>query len=200
MKLYDLKLSGNCYKVRLFLSLLKIKYELIPVDFMAGEHKSPEFLQLNPWGQIPVLKDDSLVLRDSQAILVYLARKYGGETWLPSDAAEIAQVVQWLSTAANEIARGPNDARLNKKFGFNIDLQAAQQKTESILNIIEPHLDRHHWLALDRPTVADIACFPYIALAPEGDVMLDKYPAINRWCDRIKQLPGFITMPGIESN
>ncbi len=199
MKLYDLKLSGNCYKVRLFLSLLEIEYELIPVDFMAGEHKSPEFLQLNPWGQIPVLEDDGLVLRDSQAILVYLATKYGDKTWLPNDAAEMAQVVQWLSTAANEIARGPNDARLNKKFGFNIDLKTAQQKAESILNIIEPHLDRHQWLALERPTIADIACFPYIALAPEGGVMLDKYPAIKQWCDRIKQLSGFITMPGIEN-
>lgn len=199
MKLYNLKLSGNCYKVRLFLSLLEIEYELVPVDFMAGEHKSPEFLQLNPWGQIPVLEDDGLILRDSQAILVYLAKKYGNEAWLPNDAIGMAQVVQWLSTAANDIARGSNDARLNKKFGFAIDLQAAQQKAETILEIIERHLNQHQWLALEHPTIADIACFPYIALAPEGGVSLDKYPAIARWCDRIKQLPGFIAMPGIES-
>lgn len=199
MKLYDLKLSGNCYKVRLFLSLLEIEYELVPIDFMAAQHKSPEFLRLNPLGQIPVLEDDGLILRDSQAILVYLAKKYDGEAWLPGDAAGMARVTQWLSTAANEIARGPNDARLNKKFGFAVDLKTAQQKAESILDIIELHLEKHRWLALDRPTIADIACFPYIALAPEGGVMLDKYAAINRWCDRIKQLPGFITMPGIET-
>lgn len=160
MKLYDLELSGNCYKVRLFLSLLEIDYELLPVDFKAGQHKSSQFLQLNPLGQIPVLEDEGLILRDSQAILVYLAKKHGGETWLPNDAAGMARVTQWLSTAANEIARGPNDARLNKKFGFAIDLKTAQQKVESILNIIERHLARHQWLALERPTIADLACFP----------------------------------------
>ena len=197
MKLYDLELSGNCYKIRLFLSLLDIKYELVTVDFMAEQHKSSEFMQLNPMGQIPVLEDDDLILRDSQAILVYLAKKHGGEAWFPSDPAGMAQVTQWLSTAVNEIARGPADARLNKKFGFAIDLEAAQQKAESILNIIEQHLNQHQWLAHNRPTIADIACFPYIALAPEGGVMLDKYSAINQWCDRIKKLPNFIEMPGI---
>ncbi len=197
MKLYDLELSGNCYKIRLFLSLLNIEYELVSVDFMGGQHKSPEFLQLNPLGQIPVLEDDGLILRDSQAILVYLAKKHGGEAWFPSDALGMAKVTQWLSIAANEIARGLNDARLNKKFGLAVDLELAQQKAESILTIIEQHLNQHQWLALDRPTIAEIACFPYIALAPEGGVMLDKYPAINQWCDRIKKLPLFIEMPGI---
>lgn len=197
MKLYDSERSGNCYKVRLFLSLLNLKYELVTVDLMAGQHKSPEFLQLNPLGQVPILEDNGLILRDSQAILVYLAKKYGGETWLPGDAAGMARVIQWLSTAANEIACGPGDARLSKKFGFAIDLKTAQQKAEAILNIIEQHLNQHQWLALNRPTIADIACFPYIALAPEGGVILDKYPAIERWCDRIKQLPGFVAMPGI---
>lgn len=197
MKLYDLELSGNCYKIRLFLSLMNVKYELVPVDFMAGQHKSPEFLQLNPFGQIPILEDDDLILRDSQAILVYLAKKHGGEAWFPSDAAGMAQVTQWLSTAANEIARGVADARLSKKFGFAIDLDAAQKKAESILNLIEQHLKQYQWLVLNRPTIADIACFPYIALAPEGGVIIDKYPAINQWCDRIKKLPLFIEMPGI---
>ncbi|MGB3695613.1 MAG: glutathione S-transferase N-terminal domain-containing protein [Spirulinaceae cyanobacterium] len=197
MKLHDLELSGNCYKIRLFLSLLDIKYELVSVDFMAGQHKSSEFLQLNPLGQIPVLEDDDLILRDSQAILVYLAKKYGGEAWFPSDSAGMAQVTQWLSIATNEIARSCNDARLNQKFGFAVDLEAAQQKAESILNIIEQHLKQRQWLALDRPTIADIACFPYIALSPEGGIFLDKYLAINQWCDRIKKLPLFMGMPGI---
>ena len=168
MKLYDLDVSGNCYKVRLLLSLLEVEYELVSVDFINGQHKSSEFLQLNLWGQIPILEKGSLVLRDSQAILVYLAREYGGEAWLPSDPQGMAEVTQWLSTAANEIARGPNDARLNQKFGIDIDLQIARQKAELILSIIEQHLTQHKWLALQRPTIADIACFPYIALAPEG--------------------------------
>ena len=197
MRLYDLEVSGNCYKIRLFLSILELKYELITIDFMAGEHKSPKFLRLNPFGEIPVLEDDGLILRDSQAILVYLARKYGGDSWFPASPEAMAQVTQWLSTAANEIARGPVDARRGKKFGFAVDLETAQQKTEFILNIFEQHLTQRQWLVLEQPTIADIACFPYIALAPEGGAMLDRYPAINRWCDRLKKIPNFIAMPGI---
>lgn len=200
MRLYNLEISGNCYKVRLFLSILELKYELVTINFMAGEHKSSKFLQLNPLGEIPVFEDDGLILRDSQAILVYLARKYGGDSWFPADPAKMAQVTQWLLTAANEIARGPADARRGKKFGFAIDLETAQQKTKSMLNIFEQHLTQYKWLAIEQPTIADIACFPYIALAPEGGLMLNRYPAINQWCDRLKKLPNFITMPGITVN
>ncbi|NET37799.1 MAG: glutathione S-transferase [Cyanothece sp. SIO1E1] len=197
IKLYDLVLSGNCYKIRLLLSLLKVEHELVPVDFMAGEHKSPEFRQLNPLGEIPVLVDGELVLRDSQAILVYLARKYGGETWLPMDPAGMGQVMQWLSIASHEIAQGPNSARLNQKFGYDIDLQMAQQKAHTIIQFFDEHLSKQHWLALGQPTIADLACFPYIALAPEGGVELDTYPAVNQWIERIKEIQGFVSMPGI---
>jgi glutathione S-transferase len=197
MKLHDLELSGNCYKVRLLLALLEIECELVPVNLMSGEHKSPSFLQLNPLGQVPVLEDEELILRDSQAILVYLTKKYDSEAWLPNTPREIAQIAQWLSTAANEIAHGPAAARVRKKFGFVGDLEMAQQKTEAILGIIEQHLSDRHWLVLERPTIADLACFPYIALAPEGGVLLEPYPLIRKWSDRIKQLPGFIAMPGI---
>jgi glutathione S-transferase len=197
MKLYDLELSGNCYKVRLLASLLKAPLEIVPVDFMAGEHKQPEFLKLNPLGEIPVLVDNDLVLRDSQAILVYLARQYGNEQWLPSHPAELARVIQWLSTAANEIARGPNDARLVDKFGYRLDVEQARSKAHQIIKIVDHQLDKQEWLELDRPTIADIACFPYIALSHEGGVALDSYPNVKAWIMRIKALPSFVSMPAI---
>ncbi len=197
IKLYDLELSGNCYKVRLFLSLLDLEYRQISIDLNSGENQSPQFLELNPLGEIPVLKDDALVLRDSQAILVYLAKRYGGEAWLPSDPAGEAQVIQWLSIAANEIAHGPNAARLHQRFGAEIDLQAAQQRASKIIDIFQAHLANNNWLAFNRPTIADIACFPYIGLAPEGGVSLNKYTAVIQWIDRVKALPGFLTMPGL---
>ncbi|MEO0987048.1 MAG: glutathione S-transferase [Cyanobacteria bacterium J06639_14] len=199
LKLHDLSLSGNCYKVRLFLALLGIECEFIAVDFMAGQHKTPEYLALNPRGEIPILQDEDFTLCDSQAILVYLASKYASEAWLPQDAVGLGQVMQWLSTAANEIARGPNDARLAKKFGYKLDLATAQKKAHHILPIVDQHLSQQNWLTLGRPTIADIACFPYIALAPEGEVMLEEYGAINQWIDRIKQLPNFVGMPGIDA-
>ena len=77
MKLYDYVLSGNCYKIRLLATFLDIDYEAVAVDFYPGrEHKSAAFLKLNPLGQIPVLEDDGLIIRDAQAILLYLANKY----------------------------------------------------------------------------------------------------------------------------
>ena len=85
MKLYDVDVSGNCYKVRLLISLLGIDCEMSPVDlYKSREHKSPEFLRLNPRGQVPVLTDGKVTIWDSQAILVYIARKHGGDDWLPT--------------------------------------------------------------------------------------------------------------------
>ncbi|CCB64254.1 MULTISPECIES: glutathione S-transferase family protein [unclassified Hyphomicrobium] len=197
MKLYDLDVSGNCYKVRLLCSLLGVPVELVPVDFMGGAHKRSPVIDLNAFCQLPVLEDGDVILRDSQAILVYVARKWGGETWLPTDAESMAQVMQWLMVAENEIARGPGDARLHDKFKMNIDIAAARGKAARILTIMDRHLETRQWLALDRPTIADIACMPYVALGWEGGVPLTPYPAVSAWVERIKKLPGFIGMPGL---
>ena len=197
MELYDLELSGNCYKVRLFLAFLQQDYTLRPVAFLEGEHKTEDFIARNLFGEIPVLIDGDVLLRDSQAILVYLARKHGRTDWYPTDTRDEAAVVQWLMVAENEIARGPNDARLHDKFGYAIDVEAARKKSERILGILDQHLATRDWLELDRPTIADIACFPYIALSHEGAVSLEPYAAIRAWVDRIKALPGFIPMPAI---
>jgi glutathione S-transferase len=197
MKLYDLELSGNCYKVRLFAALANIPLEIVAVDFLGGEHKRSPLIDLNPWGEIPILTDGNMVLRDSHAILVYLAMKYGGETWWPKDAAGIAQVVQWLSTAANEVQNGPGAARLVDKFGYVIDKADTLKRSARILPLLDSHLSKHRWLAMERPTIADCAVMPYVALAPEGAVSLEPYPHIRQWIGQMKELPGFVPMPGI---
>jgi len=197
LKLHDLELSGNCYKVRLFCALLGLKPDIVPVDFLAGAHKRSPLIDRNPFGEIPILEDGDITLRDSQAILVYLARKYGGERWLPTEPAAMAETVSWLMVAENEIARGPNDARLHDKFGYDLDVHLARRKAERILSLMEAHLKSRQWLVLDRPTIADIACMPYLALGHEGGVSLEPYPAIRAWIGRIKQLPGFISMPAL---
>lgn len=197
LKLYDFTLSGNCYKVRLFLSLLGLDYEPIAVDLRAGEHKKAPFLQLNPLGQVPVLIDDDVVIRDSQAVLVYLARRYSREDWLPTDAASMGKVMEWLSTAAKEIANYLATARLHYLFGANVDIELLEKQAHALLKVIDAHLSERHWLALDHPTIADLACFPYIALAGDAKISLEAYPHIGAWMTRLKQLPGFIVMPGI---
>lgn len=196
MKLYDLELSGNCYKVRLFAALVGLELELEPVDLPGGDHRQSPFIDLNPWGQVPVLADGDVVLRDSQAILVYLARQYGGNQWWPDGAAQQGDVMQWLSTAANEIHNGPNTARLIEKFGNSLDKERALEVSAQVLALMEKHLSKHKWLALGRPTIAECAVFPYVAVGWEGDVTLEQYPSILAWIDRIKALPGYTGMPG----
>jgi glutathione S-transferase len=197
MKLYDLEVSGNCYKVRLFAALVGVELELIPVDFMAGEHKQQPIIGMNPLGQLPILCDGNVQLRDSQAILVYLAGKYADASWFPQEPEAQAEVVQWLSTAANEIQHGPGAARLVDKFGFEIDKATAVATADRVLPVVEAQLAEHEWLALDRPTIADCAVMPYIGLSHEGGISLEGYPNIRAWINRIKQLPGFISMSAL---
>ena len=194
LRLHDLEPSGNCYKVRLFCALLNLPLDVSAVDFMDGAHRKSPLIDKNPFGEIPIFEDGDVVLRDSQAILVYLARKYGGESWLPTDASSMARVTEWLMVAENEIPRGPGDARLHDKFGIKLDAGLARDRAQRILGIIEARLSANDWLALGRPTIADIACMPYIGLAHEGGISLAPYPSVRAWIGRIKALPGFITM------
>jgi glutathione S-transferase len=197
MKLYDMALSGNCYKVRLMLALFGLDYVSTPINLRAGDNKTPEFLAMNPIGKIPVLDDDGFIIRDSQAILVYLAAKHGKAKWWPEDAADQGEVMQWLSFAANEMSNGCAVSRAIPKFKRQGDHAAAQAIAKAALGILEGWLKDHDWLALARPTIADIACYPYAALVWEGGVPLDPYAAIRAWFKRIRALPGYVGMEGL---
>jgi len=182
------------------LSFLGIDYTSHLVNGAEREQKSPAFLVMNPFGQVPLLKDGNTIIRDSQAILVYLARAYGADNWFPVDAVKAAEVTAWLSTAANEIARGPNALRLHYKFGRVINLDEATAMTQQVLNALEKHLENREWLVAEHITIADVAVYPYIALAHEGKVDLSPFVSLNKWLRRIELLPGFVTMPGIPFN
>ncbi|PSF37128.1 glutathione S-transferase [Aphanothece hegewaldii CCALA 016] len=198
IKLYGHELSGNSYKVKLFLSLLDIEYEWLKIDLLKGEHQTPQFLALNPFGQVPVIVDEDFVLADAQAILVYLASQYGNEQWFPQDAKSLALVMRWLSTTAGEIRQGPESARLYHLFKVtSINIERAKQRAEYILNQLNQHLSTRQWLEFEHPTIADVAVFPYISLAPDGKIDLTPYPHVLAWIERIKTLPNFVEMSGI---
>ncbi len=200
IKLYGHELSGNSYKAKLMLSLLGLDYEWIKVDLMTGAHKQPEFLALNPFGQVPLLVDGNFILPDAQAILVYLARQYGTQQWLPLEAEPMSRVIRWLSTTAGEIRQGPESARLYHLFkATSINLERANQKAEFILTQLNDRLADREWLELGHPTIADVAVFPYVALAPNGKISLKPYPHVLDWIDRLKHLPGFLGMLDIEA-
>jgi glutathione S-transferase len=205
IRLYDYELSGNCYKLRLLMHWLGLACERIPVDFHPGRaHKSETFLHtVNPLGQLPVLDDDGFVLRDAQACLVYLASRYdAGGHWYPDDARMRGHIQLWLA-AADDLSRSISAARLHYSFGTPADIAACERLGHATLQLLDDTLAEHHchgrsWLAGgDMPSIADIACFPYAALAGEARLDLRRYPALQAWIHAMRHHPGFIAMPGI---
>ena len=207
MKLYDYELSGSCYKVRLLLSMLGLPFEKVAVDYYPGrEHRQPDFLQINPLGQLPVLEDGDLRLRDAQAILLYLAARYDRDgVWFPKEAATQGRIAMWLAFAGGELMSA-SAARLHEMLiGYeHIDIDCARRGAHDALRVLDEHLaeceiDGQPWVAAQHPTIADIACFPYVALSTDGGIDRSAYHHVNRWLRRFRQLPGFIVMPGVPS-
>ena len=194
--LYGTPNSGNAYKAKLLLSLLRLEFEESFIDLQAGENRTESFLALNPRGQVPVLVDGDVTVWDSQAILVYLARRYG-EAWLPTEPAAMADVMQWLAVAENELLFGLARARAVKSFGMDFDLAPCQAYGHAGLKLMEHRLVGHRWLAAGTTTIADIACMPYAALSYMGGVPLDDYPSVRAWIGRLRALPGFVAMRGL---
>ncbi|CAN7657737.1 glutathione S-transferase family protein [Pararhizobium sp. LjRoot235] len=202
MKLYDYILSPSCYKVRLLAALTGVKLDIRPVDFHPGaEHRGLELLALNPAGSIPILEDEDLILTESSAMLAYLAASAAPE-WLGSGAAEeTARVQQWLSFS-HRLTASLGGARLHEMLLRPGEITALQAQGIAALReleagLVEQGLRGMRFLAADRPTIADIACFPYVALAPDGGVSLAPYPAIRLWSRALRSLEHFIEMPGI---
>ncbi|MCV0427548.1 MAG: glutathione S-transferase [Roseibium sp.] len=194
LRIHGFPLSGHSHRVELFANLAGIDYEFIKVDLAGGEHKKQPFLSLNPAGKVPVIQDEDVVVADSNAILVYLARKYAPD-WIPTDMPSEAQVQQYLSFAAGELANGPAAARLITVFGAPLDADRAKAVAERAFEYLEAQLKGRVWLVGDRPSIADVAVYSYTAHAPEGNVSLDTYPNIRGLLTRIEGLNGFVPMP-----
>jgi glutathione S-transferase len=194
MILYDYVLSASCYKVRLMAALLGKNLTLRAVNFHpAREHKSPEMLALNPKGTLPILQDGDLILTDSADMLRYLTAD--ALDWRSSDDE------RWLGFAS-DLNESLGLARLHDVIGYEADIDNARSDGITALRKLEEHLteqrfDGMTFLTGATPTIADIACFPNTALAPDGGVSLDPYPSIRLWMRAIRSLPGFIEMPGI---
>ncbi|MDA9431406.1 glutathione S-transferase family protein [Bradyrhizobium sp. CCBAU 51627] len=194
IRLYGGKLSGHSHRVELFLRLLDLPFEFVATP--PPDRKTPAFLAMNAFGEIPVIDDSGVTIADSNAILVYLATRYDeSRTWLPVEATELAQVQRWLSVAAGPLAFGPATARLGTVFGRSVDRERSTEIADRLFRVMDEHLAQRRFVATDVPTVADIACYSYTRAAPEGGVSLDPHPNIVRWLERIEALPRFEPMP-----
>jgi glutathione S-transferase len=202
--LHDYELSAECYKVRLMLGLLGLEWRTVPVDYYPGaEHKTPAFRTLSPLGRIPVLEDDGFTLHEPHAILIYLAGRYDPSgRWSPHEPQRAAEIAQWLAFAG-ELGASAGGARRAEGFFEPVDADAARAEAHRLFRILDEHLwfgerEGRDWLCpAERPTIADIACFPAVALSEEGGVSRQDYPAIRRWMDRVKRVPGFSVMSGV---
>jgi glutathione S-transferase len=175
--------------------MLGVEYEKVYIDWEEREHKSSEFLELNLRGQVPVMEIEGRILWDSTAHLVYLARKYGGEQWLPGDPLDMAEVMQWMALAQNEIYFGLQWARGVLVYGRRpYSLADYQLDGRKGLEVMERRLSANDWLALDHATIADIACYPYVKRAPQGDIPLEPYPGVKAWLARCEALPGWVEL------
>ena len=192
--LHGTELSGHAHRVELLLCMLGLPYRFVAAP--ATVRATPEFHQLNPLRQIPVLQDGDLTLADSNSILVYLAKRYApGSAWLPEDPVGAAQVQRWLSIAAGEVMHGPATARMVTQFNFQGDLQRAKQIAARLLNFMNEHLKARRFLAAEHATIADLACYSYVAHAPEGGIPLGEYPSVLAWLHRVEALPHFKPIP-----
>lgn len=194
IRIHGFPLSGHSHRVELFANLAGIAHETITVDLAAGAQKSPEFLALNPAGQVPVIEDGAAVISDSNAILVYLARKYA-PSYLPSDPVLEAEVQKFLTLAAGEIAFGPATARLINVFNAPFDAEFCKANAAKVLGKLEAHMEGRDFLVGGTPTIADVAIYSYTAHAPEGSVSLEPYPNVRRLLTNIEALTGFKPMP-----
>ena len=182
----------------MMLSFLGLDYDKVSIALAKAEQKSAGYLARHPLGKIPALEDGDVTVWDSQAILVYLARKYdSADKWLPVDPVSQAHVTQWLSFAVKEMWDGPAVARVIPKFNRPGDHSGAQLLACAAFQVLEDHLGSRGWLVGDGPTVADIAVYPYVGLVWEGQVSLDTYPAVIARIRRIGGLPYYVGMDGL---
>jgi len=194
--LHGARLSGHSHRAELMLNLLGLDYEFRAVDLAAGAQRRPEFLALNPFGTVPVIEDGDVVVADSVAILVYLARKYdASHRWLPENPFAAAQVQRWLSVAQGDVFNGPCKARLVKVFAAPFDHGQAVKVAERLLKILDAHISESAFFTGAAPTLADVALYSYIAKAPEGGVELEAFANVQAWLKRVEALPGFLAMP-----
>jgi glutathione S-transferase len=194
--LYGFKPSGHSHRAEQMLRLLGLPFRFEAIDLPGGAQRSESFRRMNPFCTVPVIDDGGTVVADSVAILVYLVQRYDqGGSWLPADPRVAAQVQRWLSVAQGWLAFGPARARVVLKFGGKFDLDAAQSLAGRLFQVLEAELKDRAFLVGESPTLADIALYSYTAVAPEGGVALDPYPAIRSWLKRVEALPNFEGMP-----
>lgn len=192
-RLYDFAHSANSYRVRLLLALLRVEHDVQKVDLLTRAQHDPEFLALNPLGQVPVLVEDGEVISDSHVIILHLAERHGS-AYLPADPAERRAVLQWLFFDANELHNGIGLARNFFAFGVGRDGEGPRERGVRGLRLLDNALGPSDWLVGGAPTLADIACYPLTTVVKQAGIDPAPFENVARWQGRIEALDGYVPM------
>jgi glutathione S-transferase len=195
MRLYNSPVSGNCYKVRLLLAHLGIEYETVEMSVVDRSNRQEVLGALNPGLRVPTLVlDDGRPLGESNAILWYLG---DGTQYVPDDAYERAQVLQWQFF--EQYSHEPNIAvaRFWLAYSgtperFEAELPSRMKGGYAALDAMERHLGGRAFMVGDRYSLADISLYAYTHVAHEGEFDLEPYPAIRGWLERVAEQPGHV--------
>jgi glutathione S-transferase len=196
LTLYSMRRSGNCYKVRLALTQLKIPFQLIEIDILKGESRTPDFLAKNPSGHVPLLEvAPGRYLAESGAILWYIA---GGTPLAPEDRIDRAEAMQWMFFEQHSVEPNLGAAHFwltMVKGGRELQTHALEDWMENgyqALGVMEKHLATRDFFAADRYTIADIALYAYAHTANESTFDLTGFPSIRAWLKRVAGQAGYV--------
>ena len=198
LTLYSMQRSGNCYKVRLALAQLGIRYKLVEIDILSGATRTPDFLAKNPSGHVPLLEaTPGRYLPESGAILWYLA---GGSPLAPDNRIDRAETLQWMFFEQHSLEPNIGAAYFwlaLVKGGRELQRHALEDWMEAgyrALGVMENHIRRHDYFAAGHYTIADIALYAYTHVAHLCDYDLKPFPAVRAWLRRVAASPGHVTM------
>jgi glutathione S-transferase len=195
-RLYDSRLSGNAWKVRILLNQLAIPYERVTLNLAKGAAAEPAFVAKSRFARVPVLElEDGRTIVESAAIMLYLAQ---GSPYLPDDAYLRAEVTSWLVFEQADLLRALALPRFYRMRGIAGQMASRiadfQEGAYTALRKLDDWLATHNWLVDKRYTIADIGVFGYVSLAPEGGYDMRRFPSIDAWLGRVKAQPGWIPM------
>ena len=196
LRLYDSRLSGNAWKVRILLTQLGIPFERITLDLAKGATGEPAFRAKSRFARIPVLElEDGRTIVESAAIMLYLAE---GSRLLPDDRYLRAEVMSWLTFEQADLLRALALPRFYHMRGIADQMKSRvadfQEGAYVALAKLDSWLATHDWLVDNRYTVADIGMFGYVSMAHEGGYDMERFPAIQAWLARVKAQPGWVPL------
>jgi glutathione S-transferase len=196
LRLYDSRLSGNAWKVRILLTQLGLPFERVTLDLAKGAASDPAFRAKSRFARVPVLElEDGRTIVESAAIMLYLAE---GTRFLPDNRFLRAEVTSWLTFEQADLLRALALPRVYRLRGVADEMAGRiadfQEAAYPALGKVDAWLATHGWLVDERYTIADIGMFGYVSMAHQGGYEMQRFPAIDAWLARVRTQPGWVPL------